>query len=231
MVEKRLFAVDPALHRVASESARRAFAAATVPVARLGPGPFEPADLTAGTVLGLIVADGRLARTVRVPGGSSVELLSPWQMLQPATVEQPSFTDTSWAVLDTAELYVINSDLGRALAAHDELLNELVARGIQRAHVLTVSAAIESIVGVEKRVLLALWQLAEYCGSVTAEGVTMPLRLTHELLALLVGSRRPSVTSALAALAEQGQIARRSDRSWLLTGECPAGIRLPAARA
>jgi CRP-like cAMP-binding protein len=126
---------------------------------------------------------------------------------------------------------VINSDLGRARAPHHQLLNEHVARGNQRAPLLTVSAPVESIVGVEKRVLLALWQLAEYCGSVTAEGVTMPLRLTHELLALLVGSRRPSVTSALAALAEQGQIARRSDRSWLLTGECPAGIRLPAARA
>jgi CRP-like cAMP-binding protein len=80
-------------------------------------------------------------------------------------------------------------------------------------------------------VLGALGQLADYWASVPPVGVTLPLRLTHELLALLVGSRRPSVTSALAALAEQGQIARRSDRSWLLTGECPAGIRLPAARA
>ena len=151
-------------------------------------------------------------------------------MLQPWTAEAPSFTEIAWSVLDTAELYAIDSHLGRALAAHDELLNELVARGIQRAHALTVSAAIESVVGVEKRVLFALWQLAETCGSVTAEGVMMPLHLTHELLATLVGSRRPSVTSALAALADQGQIARRGDRGWLLTGECPAGTRLPAAR-
>lgn len=230
MIERRLFEVDPGLHRVASESARSALAGATVPVARLRPGTFEPTGLAARDVLGLVVTAGLIARTVRVPGGSSVELLSSRQMLQPWSAEQPSFASTSWAVLDDAELYAVDARLTRFLAGHQELMIELVARGIQRAHVLTVSAAIESIVGVENRVLLALWQLAEQCGSVTSDGVTMPLRLTHELLASLVGSRRPSVTSALVSLTDRGLVARRADRSWLLTGDCPQGVAVPAAR-
>jgi len=229
VVEKRLFAVDPALHRVASEPARRAFAGATVRVARLGPGPFEPTELVDRTAFALIVTEGLLARRVDVPGGCAVELLAPRHMLQPWAAEAPSFAEVAWSVVDTAELYAIGSQLGRALAAHDEIFGELVSRGIQRAHALTVSAAIESVVGVEKRVLLALWQLAETCGTVTAEGVVMPLHLTHELVATLVGSRRPSVTSALAALADEGEITRRGDGGWLLTGECPTNARLPVA--
>lgn len=229
MGERRLFDVDPGLRKVASDAARSALARTTVPVARLAPGRFEPTRLADRDLLGLVVTGGLLARTVRVPGGSSIELLSPRQLLQPWSAEQPSFATSSWTVLDDAELYAIDRRLTRVLAAHQELLIEVVGRGIRRAHVLTVSAAIESVVGVESRVLLALWQLAEQCGSVTGEGVTMPLRLTHELLASLVGSRRPSVTSALASLTAQGLIARRGDRSWLLTGDCPDGVAALAA--
>lgn len=227
MVEKRLFDVDPELRRVASDVARSALGRATVPVVHLPPGSVEPKRLAGRDALGVVVSDGLLARTVLVPGGSSVELLSPRQMLQPWSVEEPSFASASWTVLDDAEFYVIDRRLTRALAADQELMIAVVGRGIERAHVLTVSAAIESIVGVENRVLLTLWQLAEYCGTATGEGVTMPLRLTHELLAGLIGSRRPSVTSALASLSEQGLIARRRDRSWLLIGECPNGTVLP----
>lgn len=229
MVEKRLFEVDPELRRAASDAARLALARVTVPVVRLAPGPFEPNRIADHDAVGLVVVDGLIARTVLVPGGSSVELLSPRQLLQPWSAEEPSFASASWAVLDDAELYLIDRRLTRVLAAHQELLVAIVGRGVQRARVLTVSAAIESVVGVENRVLLALWQLAECCGRVTGDGVTMPLRLTHELIAELVGSRRPSVTTALASLAERGLIVRRRDRSWLLTGECPDGAVLPAA--
>ncbi len=100
-------------------------------------------------------------------------------------------------------------------------MRELLRRGIRRGHTLTVSAAIESIVGVENRLLLTMWHLAERYGSVTSEGVEMPLRLTHELFALLIGSRRPSVTAALASLSEQGLITKRRDRTWLLKGTPP----------
>ena len=229
MSEKRLFDVDPALGRIASPTARESLSAATVRVASLPIGRFEPAQLTDRDALGLIVTNGLIARTVEVPGGQSIELISPWKMLQPWTVEQPSFTTTAWAVLDSARVYAIDSRLSREIAVHQELRIELVGRGIQRAHVLTVSAAIESVVGVENRVLLALWQLAEYCGSVSGDGVTMPLRLTHEMLATMIGSRRPSVTSALASLTDRGLIARRADRSWLLLGSCPGGVARRAA--
>jgi CRP/FNR family transcriptional regulator, cyclic AMP receptor protein len=50
----------------------------------------------------------------------------------------------------------------------------------------------------------------------------VPIRLTHETLSLLVGARRPSVTTALTALSNAGGIVeRRPDGEWVLHGLPP----------
>jgi CRP/FNR family cyclic AMP-dependent transcriptional regulator len=53
------------------------------------------------------------------------------------------------------------------------------------------------------------------------DGVSVELPLTHALLGELVAARRPSVTTALSTLAEQGKVERRG-RAWLLRGGPPA---------
>jgi CRP/FNR family transcriptional regulator, cyclic AMP receptor protein len=55
---------------------------------------------------------------------------------------------------------------------------------------------------------------------VTSEGIRVHLALTHQTLADLVASRRPSVTTALAQL-ERERALVSTDRGWLLTGEPP----------
>ena len=52
--------------------------------------------------------------------------------------------------------------------------------------------------------------------------VAVPLRLTHETVGLLVGARRPSVTTALHSLAAQGSLTRVSAERWILHGVAPA---------
>jgi len=50
------------------------------------------------------------------------------------------------------------------------------------------------------------------------------MTLSHRMLGQLVGARRPTVTTALAQLAKDGELARRDDGTWLLTaasGEQP----------
>ena len=59
---------------------------------------------------------------------------------------------------------------------------------------------------------------AERWGVVTPEGVVLPEFLSHGTLALLLGARRPSVTSAMVRLAERGELRRRDDGRWLLHG-------------
>ena len=49
----------------------------------------------------------------------------------------------------------------------------------------------------------------------------IPLALTHRILGQLVGARRPTVSTALAELAERGELSRRADGAWLLRGDPP----------
>ncbi len=50
---------------------------------------------------------------------------------------------------------------------------------------------------------MLLWHLADRWGRVRSEGVVLPLRLTHSVLADLVAARRPTVTTSLSELARQ----------------------------
>jgi CRP/FNR family cyclic AMP-dependent transcriptional regulator len=81
------------------------------------------------------------------------------------------------------------------------------------------------MLGLELRLYVLFWHLADRFGHVAAEGVVVPLRLTHETLGRLVAARRPSVTTALKKLAEQGLVGAREDGTWLVGGDPPAEIQ------
>jgi DNA-binding GntR family transcriptional regulator len=52
----------------------------------------------------------------------------------------------------------------------------------------------------------------------------VPIRLTHQMLAGLVRTQRPTLTAALGRLVAQGLIARDEDGAWAVTGDPPAGL-------
>jgi CRP/FNR family cyclic AMP-dependent transcriptional regulator len=56
---------------------------------------------------------------------------------------------------------------------------------------------------------------------VTCDGIVVPLTISHRLLGEFIGARRPTVSTALAALERQGKVRRREDATWLLTGDAP----------
>ena len=68
-----------------------------------------------------------------------------------------------------------------------------------------------------------LWHLAGRWGRVRTDGVMLSLRLTHDVLADLVAARRPTVTSALSLLGDQGLV-DPFDGGWLLRGTAPAEL-------
>jgi CRP-like cAMP-binding protein len=79
-----------------------------------------------------------------------------------------------------------------------------------------VHLAIAQLNRVDLRVLALLWHLAERWGVVAADGVVVPLRLTHATLGRFVGAQRPTVTLALQQLSEAGDLARRPDGAFVL---------------
>jgi len=86
---------------------------------------------------------------------------------------------------------------------------------------MSIHAALLQLSPVETRLLVLFWHLAERWGRVTPAGIALRLRLPHALLGQLVGCRRASVTTALQHIYTSGELTRRADDAWLLTGDPP----------
>jgi CRP/FNR family cyclic AMP-dependent transcriptional regulator len=190
-------------------------------------GPWRP-DAHAGR--GLLLLDGVVTREVRLADrrcthlhghGDVLRATPPDEGLLPAVV--------SWVVTQPAIVAVLDERFDLACRRWPALAATIQARLLAQADRLAVHAAIAQLPKVELRLLAVLWHLAERWGHITPEGVTIPLRLTHEALGRLVGARRPTVTLALAELAESGAVTRSSE-GWLLQ-ESSRAVLAPAPAA
>ena len=128
-------------------------------------------------------------------------------------------------VLEPTQLAVLDHGLVTRMNPWPQLGLELFARGTRRAHSLAVALAIAHHQRVEDRLMLTLWHLAERWGKVGPEGILVPLPLSHQRLADLVGAHRPSVTTAMGALTRSGAVSRRDDGVWMLHGAPPSELR------
>lgn len=215
--------VDPDLGALMDETRRaEATAGATARVVRLEAGPLSRPDLVEPGLLGLLLLGGLLTRTVTVAGQESVELLAQGDLLRPwfrFGQDTSMSTAVRLEVLEPTDAAVLDGDFSRRVAEWPELPAALMDRLMMRASLLASALAISHVRRVDERLLLLFWQLADRWGRVTADGVVVPLRLTHRTLATLVGAQRPSVSTALGTLRSEGSVERRDDGSWLLRRE------------
>lgn len=219
----QLLGCDPRLAEGSSPE-EAALAAKSLPVqaALLKKGPWSPGtEPPEPGHLGHFVCRGLLVRRVTVDRGRSVELLGRGDLLRPWQEDASSFCLASWEVLEPTTLAVLGPATARALGRWPAITASLVARGVNRSRASTAAAAISSIVGIEKRLLILLWHLAERWGGPTRTGICIPFQLPHRLLAELLGARRPSVTTALAQLQKEGHLESASNGRWMLRGDPP----------
>jgi CRP/FNR family transcriptional regulator, cyclic AMP receptor protein len=177
---------------------------------------------------GFLIIEGLLSRDVNVLGRTCVELLGAGDVLRPwrwDTEGSHVHAEVGWRVLESTRLAVLDHGLVVRMNPWPQLGVELFARGTRRAHHLAVALAIAHHQRVDDRLLLTLWHLAERWGRVTPEGITVPLPLSHQRLADLVGAHRPSVTTAMGELVRAGAVSRREDGAWILHGTPPAQLR------
>jgi CRP/FNR family transcriptional regulator, cyclic AMP receptor protein len=222
---------DPELGDLLDDSEReRAQREALTRVRRLSPGKWEAAEAVEVDVhhRGFLVADGLLSREVNVLGRRCVELIGPGDVLRPWSWDEEGShvqAEVGWTVLEPTELAVLDHGLVQRIAPWPQLGVELFARGTRRAHHLAVALAIAHHPRVEDRLVLTLWHLAERWGRVGKDGIAVPLPLSHQRLADLIGAHRPSVTSAIGDLTKAGQLSRRQDNVWILRGPPPEELR------
>ena len=193
------------------------------PALKLERGPWEPgSEEPPGEHLGFLVLEGLIGRRCLVPDrGRSLELLGEGDLLRPWQEDSASFSQVSWTVFAPSSIAVLGDSLSSRARDMPEFLEALTERALRRSRRLAVSAAIANTVGVEERLLLLLWQLAELWGRKRPGGALLPFRLSHQTLADLVGARRPTVTLGVRTLTERGLLERAESGGWILAGSPP----------
>lgn len=206
---------------------------ALAPVLRLEGPEWDPASLPAAACdsgcLGLLLLDGVLVRRVSVASQSSCELLGSGDMLRPWDEDDlgPLPVRVEWLVLGRARVAVLDRRFALRVARWPALYGQLLQRATAGPRRLAITQAVTHMTRSHARLLLVFWLLAERWGRVVPDGVVIDLPLTHQLLAALVGNRRPSVTLALQRLAADRLLVRQTPRRWLLTTRAIERLRDP----
>jgi CRP/FNR family transcriptional regulator, cyclic AMP receptor protein len=196
---------------------------AVAPVIELRAGRWDAPRPTGETVFGFLVLAGVIGSRVVIPERSHLELVAPGDVIRPWLGLGPDASIPvrfDWQVLEPGRLAVLDRRFFHSVRDYPEVYEAVVERLVLRSRRLNFLLAVNSVTGIEERILLALWHFGERWGRVTGEGVYVTFPLTHKDLADVVGASRPSVSSALMALRRQGAI-EQQDRGWLLRGSPP----------
>jgi CRP/FNR family cyclic AMP-dependent transcriptional regulator len=208
-----------------SEELVAARAAAVAVEQSVGRGEWSP-DGVIGGVMGAIVAKGLLVRRSTFGGVPATALVGPGDVL--AAPAGTSAAVTSWEVLEPATILWLGPTFERAARRWPALSRALLKLSHEGTERVLGLQAIAHLQRTDDRLLALLWQLAQRWGRVTSDGLILPIRLQHRLLAELVGARRPSVTTSLGRLAAEGRVVRR-EGSWVLRADA-ANLDLDVCR-
>jgi len=224
----RVLEADPGLaEAIPPEHRERAVAECVANVVTLPTGRWRNAPAVSGRGgIGLLVLNGLLVRRVGIEGRFGAELLGEGDLVRPWDSEDEVPTlplTTAWRVLEGAELAVLDETFMARLADYPQLGGRLVGRAITRSRNIAVNMAIVHQARVDVRLHMLFWHLASRWGRVGSGAVTVPLRLTHAVLAELAAARRPTVTSALTGLSRRGLV-RSTEAGWVLSGEPPGEL-------
>jgi CRP-like cAMP-binding protein len=190
-------------------------------------GPWAACDMAVlDDGLGLLVLDGVLVRRVGVEGRFGAEILGAGDILRPwegEDLDSALATTSGWRVLERARVAVLDGRVAARMAPFPALTAALLARAVLRSRYLALMMAIVHQPRTHLRVRMLLWVLADRWGRVRPDGVFVPLRLTHTVIAELIAARRPSVTLALGKLVEEGHV-ESAEGGWLLHGDPPGEL-------
>jgi CRP/FNR family cyclic AMP-dependent transcriptional regulator len=221
---RSLLELDPELGQLLSEERREAaerelrVRVTSFPIGEWDGGRLAEVD---PAHLGLLVAEGVLAREVMLGDTVSTELLGQGDIIRPWRANSPELLGVvvRWNALTPIRLALIDRRTAAVLGRYPEVSTMIADRLTGRANRLSITQAISQLNRVDRRLLALFWHLAERWGRVSRDGIAVPLVLSHRLIGELVGARRPTVSTALAELAREGELIRREDGTWLLTGE------------
>lgn len=180
--------------------------------------------------LGLFMIEGLLLRRVRVGKWSACELCGPDDLLRPWDSDgeyAPLPVSLDWLVLKPTRMAVLDTAFVLRTARWPAINSRIVEKVAERARYLALIQAATHLRHAHARLLLLFWLLAERWGKVSPQGVYVTLPVTHEVLAMLTGTQRPTVTIACQRLSRAGLLIRERRDHWLLTNKAIECLNQP----
>jgi CRP/FNR family transcriptional regulator, cyclic AMP receptor protein len=190
---------------------------------KVSKGRWTPPELEHGAT-GLLLLEGLMVRTLALGRVSSSEVVGPTDIIRPWENDLlPSLIPvlTDWRALEQTRVGLLDARTTQLIGRWPELCAAVASRLLRRSRSLAYLMAAQHFVRVEDRLLATLWHLASMWGRVTPQGTVVPFRLTHEMLASIIGAQRPTTTTAIHSLARQGRLARDERRYYVLLGDPP----------
>jgi hypothetical protein len=211
-----LLMLDPGLGRGLSREqradAKRELLARTT-LLRPGEGAEE---LFRTGLFGALVVEGALARRVHTHRGRSLEVIVKGDLLRPWQEESGWIVESTIHPLVETQVAVIDRFASDSLCKFPPVIEALLERAFRRIRGMATQAAFDSRAGMDQRVLFSMWHLADRCGKREDGGTAIPLPLTHQMIADLVGAQRTSVSAAISRLSGEGMLGRTPGRGWML---------------
>jgi CRP/FNR family transcriptional regulator, cyclic AMP receptor protein len=218
---------DRDLLSIVPEQGRPEARSRVVPLLELERGPWDGRGngVVSGPCLGLLVLDGLLVHSVAVDSEPRSELVGAGDLIRPWEQDDDAASvpfESSWEVVHRARLAVLEVRFIALVCRWPQLMPAVIGRATRRSRWLALQLAVAKLRRVDDRLMLFLWHMADRWGRVRPDGVVVPLPVTHDVLAQLIGVQRPTVTSALRRLSSAGLVDRQPDKSWLLRSDPPA---------
>jgi CRP/FNR family cyclic AMP-dependent transcriptional regulator len=199
--------------------AARQLATARVLDAVVGECDLAPLFDAVGGGPGLLILDGLVAVETRVGDRTAMELIGTGDILQPALDQGDEMLEHSdgWRALMPTRFALLDADFSERVRPWPQIVQALLRRANRRTADVDMLRAITCQPRLEVRLFLLMWHLAARWGRVEPGGIRLSLPLTHRLLGQLVSAERPSVSHALARLA-QGGLVDGTAGDWHLRG-------------
>lgn len=176
--------------------------------------------------LGYLVLEGAFLYRLSIASGETTDLLGPGDLLRPWPPEDEYsdlMSSARWEVVEFARLALLDRTFLERASRWPELTAALVERAVRHSRSMAMRLTIAQNRHLGSRIQMMLWHLADRFGKVDREGVLVPLRLSHEVLAELVSAKRPSVSRSLKELSNQRLVVRVPE-GWRLCGPPPAAL-------
>jgi CRP/FNR family transcriptional regulator, cyclic AMP receptor protein len=188
-------------------------------------GPWRFAPPPESGSFGALILEGLILIRIDAGSRSHIEMLGSGDVISPwvgTGTDLSAPTVLTASVVARARIALLDRRFAVRTARWPEIHAALIQRCIDRSRRLSLQSAINALPRIEERVEVTLWELAYRFGRVTREGIVVDLPISHSQLADIVAAQRPSVSTAVVRLEDQGQISRTARRTWLLRGTPPA---------